>query len=238
MSARVIRNADPVGVEGAHFSASVHENGVVLAVEIGFYRRRSVIDPDNLVDEIIGAEDFIQQNLGKMHRAPIQMQVQSPVRGQQIPHPDQPRIQHGKVLLDRIPGIRIPLSETPGFRLAGVFAAADPAGEPLAGGERRIAVDQAEFAAQLLQQGIHHSEIIAEDQAVEGRGLLLETGTGGINFHAPVKRGGKRRRNGGFAIPFQADGRRFSFADGHGGPILFRKSRPATLPAAPQSPTA
>jgi hypothetical protein len=57
----------------------VHQDGIVLAVKGAADRRWSVVDPYDLIQQALGAEDLIQQKAGVSIRMPIQVQVQLPL---------------------------------------------------------------------------------------------------------------------------------------------------------------
>jgi hypothetical protein len=83
---RVIRGANGIRVEGVGIGLGVDQQRIVLAVERPPDRGRSVIDPGDLIQQPIGAEDLVEQQARVGGGMPIQVQVQAAGGGEQAVH--------------------------------------------------------------------------------------------------------------------------------------------------------
>ena len=97
----------------------------MLAVEGAPDRGGTVIGPDDLIQQAVGSEQFIQQYARVSVRVPVQVQVQGPVRGQQAVHQRQALVQEIQVSFQVRPVITVPLSQLPLLGFARIFSTTD-----------------------------------------------------------------------------------------------------------------
>ena len=145
----------------------------MFAVEGAADGRWAVVDPDDLVEQALGAEDLIQQQAGIGVGVPVQVQVERAGWRQQAVHQRQARVEHIQVGIQVRPVIGVALGQLPFLRLARVFAAPDTCRVAPVGEKRRVGVDQVDAPFVFGQQGRHHCQVIPQDQPVCGE-LRLE----------------------------------------------------------------
>ena len=61
-----------------------------------------VVGPDQLVEERVAAEQLVEQQLAVVRLAVVDVEVQRPVRGQQLARARQPRLQERQVVGERV----------------------------------------------------------------------------------------------------------------------------------------
>ena len=138
----------------------------MLALEGGADGRGAVIDPDDLIQQPIRAEDLVQQQAGIGGDAPVQVKVQRPGWRQQAVHKPQPRLQHAQVFPSAGPAIDEARAGLPLGWASRVLLDPGASAEGLAGQEWRIGVDQVHPALQVGQQRLHHRQIVPMDQPI------------------------------------------------------------------------
>src|SRR5271157_2709547 len=99
--------ADSISVESEVIAFYISQNRIVLAIERAPNGRRAMISPNDLIEQMIVAEDFIQQYASIRINMPIEMEIKSSIRRKQTIHQIQALIQEIKIRIKVKPMIRV-----------------------------------------------------------------------------------------------------------------------------------
>ncbi len=105
--------ADGIDIECVIFPFDIRQNRIVLAVEGAPDWRGTMIGPDNFVKQMVGAEEFIQQETGIGIGVPIEMKIKRAIRRKQPVHQRQALIEKIKIGIQIFPVIVITLCQFP-----------------------------------------------------------------------------------------------------------------------------
>src|SRR5208283_4571311 len=82
--------------------ADVDEDRVVLGGPAAAWLRAVVIGPHDLVEECVTAEDLVEQQLAVVSFPVVDVEVQGPVWGEQLPGGEHARLQERQVVAEAV----------------------------------------------------------------------------------------------------------------------------------------
>src|SRR5512134_3266659 len=99
--------ADSIHVESVVLVLDINQDGIVLAIECAPNGRRPMIGPNDFIQQVICAKDFIKQQTRISIRMPVKMKIKRAVRSEQAMHQSEPLIKEIQIGIQICPVILI-----------------------------------------------------------------------------------------------------------------------------------
>ena len=166
----MIRDTHGVSVESPIFGLRKEEDRAVLPRELFLSRcGRPGVDPRNFIPEIIMSKHFVHHQPNVSVDAPVAVDINASLIGEQVAHERQTLVNHGKVGSDSVPpsvAVGDHFHNGLVFLDFVIFADFDIQGEVRADGERRVNVDEVDFPREFIAEGVEGEFVVAPDESV------------------------------------------------------------------------